>query len=217
MSIDSEKLSKKRKEQKENLDIYHHPKEKIEQLNRIFSNKEFDPNYRILELFCGHGNLTKEYLKYGKVESYDRILGHGDSYKIFHNLIYKNIGSFHNKNTKLYDLIDLDSYGYPVRFFPDIFHLIHNGILILTSCIPGKSKANAWTQKLLESYFGVKKPSKDLMINIFCNEAMKHWRVAKCIDVIDLGNIYRFVFSVVRVHAAEFLGTTNLGSRNLRS
>ena len=212
-SKDAEIIQQKRKKQKENLEEYHHPKEKIDQLNRIFSNKTFDPNYKILELFCGKGNLTREYLKYGMVESYDRILGDGDSYKLFHKIIYDNIGSFHNKNTNLYNLIDLDPYGYPVRFFPDIFHLIDNGILIVTSSIPGKTKANAWTQKLVESYFGVKTPSKDLMIDTICNEAMKHWRLAIPLEDINLGNNYRFVFSVKRVHAAKYLGTTNLGNR----
>jgi len=202
-SEDAQKIYQKRKEQKENLDKYHHPKEKIEQLNRLLGDKSFNKNYKILELFCGHGNLTTEYTKYGIVSSFDKICGDGDSYSLFHGLINKKLE---------YDLIDLDPYGYPCRFFPDIFLLIHNGILIVTFC--KNSKPNAWTQQLLKSYFGSKKPSKDQIIKTICNEGLKHWRVVKLIECIDLEKVFRFAFSVERVHAAKFCGTSNLGRRN---
>ena len=198
MSRESEFLAKKRKIQKEYTNEYHHPIEKIEQINKILQNKIFDKKFKILELFCGNGNLTREYKKYGIVESYDKICGDEDSYRLFHKLIY---------NKCQYDLIDLDPYGFPVRFFPDIYLLIKDGFLIVT--ISKLKKANLWTLKLMESYFGVRKPNIDKIIKTICNEGMKHWRFVNLINFIDLGKVYRILFSVNRVHACKFCGTTN--------
>lgn len=198
MSADSEKLREKRRKQKLNLDEYHHPKEKLDQINRLLQNKKFSKNYKILELFCGHGNLTNEYKKYGIVSSYDKINGNGDSYILFHELIGR-------KND--YNLIDLDPYGYPCRFFPDIFLLISSGILLVTVC--KSSKPNKWTRMLLENYFGSSKPVKEDIVNTICNEGKKHWRHVELIDSLNLEKVYRLAFSVQRVHAPAYCGTTN--------
>jgi hypothetical protein len=183
--------------------MYHHPAEKINQINQILQNKSFNKDFKILELFCGKGNLTKEYKKYGTVVSLDKIYGGLDSYQIFHNMIY---------NKELFNLIDLDPYGYPVRFFPDIFLLIKDGFLIVT--FSKLTKANKWTLKLMESYFNVKKPTKDQIVRTLCNEGMKHWRLVKEIDYLDLGKVHRIAFSVKRVNACEYCGTTNRSLSN---
>lgn len=197
-SIDSIKLANKRKKQKEYTDEYHHPKEKINQIYKILNNKSYDDKFKILELFCGNGNLTKIYKNYGNVSSFDKICGDGDSYRLFHKLIYEK---------KIYNLIDLDPYGFPCRFFPDIFLLINDGYLIVTIC--KLKKANLWTLKLMESYFTVRKPNETQIINTFCNEGMKHWRYVKPIDILNLEKVFRIVFSVKRVHACNYCGTTN--------
>jgi hypothetical protein len=107
-----------RLKQKENCNTVHHPNEKIEQIESFLTGLN---NLKILELFAGQGNLTKIYKRHGIVDAYDKkYLKTGDSFLQFHKLIAEK---------KKYDIIDIDPYGFPNRFFPDIFLLIEKGYL----------------------------------------------------------------------------------------
>ena len=67
-------------------------------------------------MFAGQGNLTNIYKAYGDVIPYDKkYLKTGDSFLEYHRLI---------ADKKKFDIIDLDPYGFPNRFFPDVFYLL---------------------------------------------------------------------------------------------
>jgi len=187
-----------RKRQKENCSSAHHPDEKISQLQRILKNKT---GLKILELFSGQGNLTNYYKNHGDVLAYDKKhLKTGDSFLIFHSLIFEK---------KKYDVIDLDPYGFPNRFFPDIFLLIDCGLLFVTMPKPSVNILNGITQTHLISYYGEPNPSKKTIVEKIVLFGLCHWRQVELIDDIDLKSIWRFVFNVKKVKATEYTGVKN--------
>jgi len=192
-----------RLKQKQNNNECHHPDEKIQQIKRMFVNETFSnkENISILELFAGQGNLTQIYKEYGKVEAYDKAhLKTGDSFLIYHSLI---------ANKRKYDIIDLDPYGFPNRFFPDVFLLIDNGIMFITMPKPYVNILNGITQTHLVAYYGESNPSKETIIEKIVLFGLCHWRKVELLDSIDCKSIWRFVFRVEKVKATEYTGVNN--------
>ena len=185
-----------RTKQKNNSDDVHHPTEKKEQIKK-FLKKD---NVKILELFSGQGNLSALYEEYGDLEKYDKKLGTGDSFKVFHDLISKN---------KKYDVIDLDPYGFPSRFFPDIFKLIDNGLMFITFPKPFVNILNGITQTHLYAYYQDTNPSLEQIQNKIALYGLCHWRKVEFLNVVDLGRLWRFVIKVERVKATQYTNTKN--------
>jgi len=187
-----------RKKQKENSDFVHHPTHKINQVLNVLNGQS---SLKILELFSGQGNLTNVYNKFGVVEPYDKkYLKTGDSYLVFHKLI---------SECKKYDVIDLDPYGFPNRFFPDIFLLIDNGYLFVTMPKPYVNILNGITATHLISYYGEQNPNKETIVNKIVLFALCHWRKAQLIDSMDCKSVWRFCFSVEKVKATDYTGVKN--------
>ena len=187
-----------RHKQETNAYKLHHPVQKINQIKSILSE---DSSYKILELFAGQGNLTKVYEQYGSVEAYDKKhLKTGDSYTLFHKLI-------HDK--KHYDVVDVDPYGFPSRFFPDIFLLMEDSYLFLTFPKPYVNILNGITQTHLASYYGSSNPAFEEVIERIANFGICHWRKVVLIDSVDLKSVWRMVFKVIKVKATEYTGVKN--------
>lgn len=187
-----------RQKQSNNSNECHHPDEKINQIYKIL---DISKKYSILELFCGQGNLTKEYEKFGTVSSYDKkYKKSGDSYLLFHKLIYEK---------QKFDVIDLDSYGFPNRFFPDIFLLLEDGIMFVTMPKPYVNILNGITQAHLISYYGSHNPTREEVINRIALWGICHWRKVELLDSIDCKSVWRFAFKVTKVKATEYTGTRN--------
>ena len=187
-----------RHKQETNADKLHHPVQKINQIKSILSE---DSSYKILELFAGQGNLTKVYEQYGSVEAYDKKhLKTGDSYILFHKLI-------HDK--KHYDIVDVDPYGFPSRFFPDIFLLMQDSYLFLTFPKPYVNILNGITQTHLASYYGNSNPSFEEVVERIANFGICHWRKVVLIDSVDLKSVWRMAFKVTKVKATEYTGVKN--------
>ncbi len=187
-----------RHKQETNADKLHHPVQKINQIKSILSE---DSSYKILELFAGQGNLTKVYKQYGSVEAYDKKhLKTGDSYRLFHKLI-------HDK--KHYDIVDVDPYGFPSRFFPDIFLLMQDSYLFLTFPKPYVNILNGITQTHLASYYGNSNPSFEEVVERIANFGICHWRKVVLIDSVDLKSVWRMAFKVTKVKATEYTGVKN--------
>ena len=192
-----------REKQKMNDNEVHHPDEKINQIEKVFSllSKDRIKQNKILELFAGQGNCTKVYEKYGNVTAYDKkYLKTGDSYIEYHKLIYEK---------KKFDVIDLDPYGFPNRFFPDIFLLIDNGILFVTMPKPYVNILNGITQTHLISYYDEHNPNENQIIERIVLNGLCHWRKVQLIDSVDCKSVWRFAFSVERVKATEYTGVKN--------
>ena len=149
---------------------------------------------KILELFQGNGGMTSTYSYYGDVDGFDRKNGDGDSFIKFHTLISEK---------RKYNVIDLDPYGFPNRLFPDIFMLIDDGFLFVTTP-NGKSVRNPWTKNLNTQYWGNPKPElNDFIVNII-GYGRGHKREVKFINNINLTDkMFRMVFRVKRMNATK--------------
>lgn len=186
-----------RAKQAKNLSDVHHPDEKIAQIKSILSGSD----HNILELFAGQGNLTGLYKEYGNVDAFDKkYLKTGDSYVVFHRLISER---------KKYSVIDIDPYGFPNRFFPDIFLLIDNGYLFVTMPKPYVNILNGITATHLISYYGEQNPSVEVIIERIVLWGLCHWRQVELLSSIDCKSVWRLAFAVKRVKATDYTGVRN--------
>ena len=186
-----------RARQKNNNDDAHHPKQKKEQIKKFLSHKK---NLKILELFAGQKNLSPLYEEFGDLDKYDKKLKTGDSFKVFHELISKN---------KTYDVVDIDPYGFPSRFFPDVFLLIKDGLMFMTFPKPWVNILNGITQTHLYSYYGSTNPTLEEIQKKIALYGLCHWRQIVFLETLDLGRLWRFVLKVSRVKATEYTNTKN--------
>jgi tRNA G26 N,N-dimethylase Trm1 len=207
-----------RTKQKSNSNEVHHPDEKINQLRQVINPIFNWGDLSILELFAGNGNLTKIYAEYGEVLAYEKSkkvyekltnntkdcmlvqCRKADSFIEFHQLIALK---------QKFDIIDLDPYGFPNRFFPDIFLLIEKGILFVTMPKPYVNILNGITAAHLISYYGEQNPSEKNIIERIVLFGLCHWRKVELIDSIDCKSIWRFAFAVEKVKATEYTGVKN--------
>tara|TARA_R100000544_G_scaffold14673_1_gene6777 strand:+ start:197 stop:844 length:648 start_codon:yes stop_codon:yes gene_type:complete len=186
-----------RTKQNKNLDELHHPNQKINQIYKYLKND----NLKILELFAGRGNLSNHYKKFGILESYDKkYLKTGDSFLNVYNLIY---------NKKTYDVIDIDPYGFPNRFFPHIYLLIQKGYIFLTMPKPSVNILNGITRTHLISYFDNHNPNINEIINQLATWGLCHWRKVEVLDILDLKSIYRIALKVEKVKSTDYTGVKN--------
>ncbi len=192
-----------RAKQKQNADEVHHPDEKIDQIKRVLTDFKWDIKKmpKILEMFAGQGNLTDVYQKYGDVIPYDKKYLHtGDSFLEYHRLI---------ADRKKFNVIDLDPYGFPNRFFPDIFLLIDKGVLFLTMPKPYVNILNGITQTHLISYYDTHNPTKEQIIQRIALFGLCHWRKVELIDEVDCKSVWRLAFAIEKVKATEYTGVRN--------
>lgn len=187
-----------RKKQAVNADIVHHPREKEIQIRNTLQGKK---DLKILELFSGRGNMTSVFSEFGTVHAHDKkYLRTGDSYKQFHKYIFER---------KLYNVIDLDPYGFPNRFFPDIFLLIESGFLFVTMPKPYVNILNGITATHLTSYYGESNPPLSVIQERIVLWALCHWRKAELLSCLDLKSIWRLAFAIEKVKATEYTGVKN--------
>lgn len=190
-----------RSKQSLNSDEVHHPDEKINQIRGVFSSFEFHKSPRILELFAGQGNCTKVYHEYGDVTAFDKkYLNTGDSFIEYHRLISEK---------RKFEVIDIDPYGFPNRFFPDVFLLIDKGVVFVTMPKPYVNILNGITQTHLISYYDDHNPGEKEIVERIALFGLCHWRKVELIDSIDCKSIWRFAFAVERVKATEYTGVKN--------
>jgi hypothetical protein len=190
-----------RNKQSLNSPEVHHPKDKISQIMKVLPLRDAQYPYRILELFSGRQNLTPTYLKYGKVDCFDKkYMKTGDSFREFHRLI---------ADKKTYNVIDIDPYGFPCRLFPDLFLLLDDGYLFVTMPKPYVNILNGITQTFLLSYFGDTNPDLKKIVDQFATWGLCHWRKVELLNDINLGSAWRLAFKVHKVLATEYTGVRN--------
>lgn len=200
------------KQQNNDLKV-HHPDQKINQIKKVLSEFVGWADKSTLELFSGHGNCTKIYAEYGEVianelkksvfiklqeNTKDCMLVHCnkvDSFIYYHELIALK---------QKFDIIDLDPYGFPNRFFPDIFLLIDNGYMFITMPKPYVNILNGITAAHLISYYGEHNPSKETIIERIVLWGLCHWRKVELIDSVDCKSVWRFAFAVQKVKATDY-------------
>lgn len=212
-SVSSVKHKYRRLTQNENDDRYHHPIEKTEQIRRLLPRKEL----QVLETNCGWGNLTTLYQEYGTVLAWDSDKKRIDYIKQMQmaDVDAETVDSFNEIHRLVwakcyFDVIDLDPYGYPSRFFPHVFELIKDGYLFVTFPKLGAQKMNKITVKHLEVFWGITDniDYKTAILERIPVLGMQSYREVTLIDEIDLGRMYRFAFKVERKSALDLVGLT---------
>ena len=188
---------KTRLKQSQNHNDFHHPKEKIAQLNK-FKNNIINKN--ILEVFAGQGNLTKYYEKLGKVTPMTKEK-FGSSFDYIYQM---------RADSKKWSVIDIDSYGYPDLFFPVIFELMENQcLLIFTFPVVGVNCLNGIQEQHFINFWRSARPSTGDVVGAVTDYGLKYWYLPKLIDVVKIKPIWRYVFECERVKATEFCSTRN--------
>jgi len=207
-----------RKKQNEYCDTLHHPNEKINQIKKVLNEICVWGDLSILELFAAQGNLTKVYADYGEVianeyktKVFNKLIENVKDCSLVHCNRVDSFLDFHQLIAlkQKFDVIDLDPYGFPNRFFPDIFLLIEDGIMFITMPKPYVNILNGITQTHLISYFGEHNPSKEIILERIVLWGLCHWRKVELIDCVDCKSIWRFAFKVSKVKATEYTGVNN--------
>ena len=191
-SLNALKHDKQRDAQKQDLEHTNHTDLKTKQIQKIITTR----NNKILELFEGNGKLTKVWSELGEVETNNQM----DAYKVFHGLIYDN---------KKYDIVDLDPYGFPSRFFPDIFLLIDNGYIFITFPHIAVNVLNGITKEHFRNYYDSSKPPMTQIISKIKQYGLCHWRKLDLVDVTAMGRVFRLCFKVEKVKATEYCNVRN--------
>lgn len=207
-----------RQKQAENSNEVHHPNEKIAQIKKVLPSYCGWGDLSILELFAGHGNLTKVYSKFGEVLAneikksvFEKLVENTESLML---VKCNNVDSFIDFHQLIalkqkFDVIDIDAYGFPSRFFPDVFLLLNKGVLFVTMPKPYVNILNGITAAHLTSYFGEPNPSQKTIVEKIALYGLCHWRKVELIDSIDCKSIWRFAFHVEKVKATEYTGVRN--------
>lgn len=212
-TVSSVKHKYVRLKQANNEDKYHHPAEKTEQVVKLLNGSDL----RILETNAGYGNMTQVYVQYGSVISHDidnkkiKYLNEldlegvdvikCDSFIRLHKYIYEK---------RKFDVVDLDPYGYPSRYFPHVFELIDDGILFVTFPKMGVQQVNKIQIEHYRVFWDISLSDKnnytDKIIRKITDYAMQNYRSINLLDCVDLGRMYRFAFRVKRESALDLVG-----------
>lgn len=157
---------------------------------------------RVVEFFAGSdGHLSAAYEQAGaEVLKLDKRLGTGDSQLTLYRLFSER---------KTFDLVDLDPYGYVVRFFPAVFSLIQDGGLLLSLPKPGCNHSSHITWQMLKAHFGKKDPDVNDVLDTLWWWGISLWREIELFDIIDFGRMWRIALRVKRVKATEYMGVRN--------
>lgn len=185
---------KTRKDQALNAIDYHHPEEKIRQLEKF---KQYLKG-EILEVFAGQGNLSKFYQRFGNVTAITKELGNSFDY------IYVLRGE-----KQKFNVIDIDSYGYPNRFFPVVFEMMRpECLLVFTFPILGVNCFNGITEQHFYNFYRCK-PSIGDVVGRITDWALREWIITSLLDIQKIKRIYRFVFLCKRAKATELCNVRN--------
>ena len=113
---------------------------------------------------------------------------------------------------KKYNIIDIDSYGYPDLFFPVVFEMIKDrGLLIFTFPVIGVNCLNGIQEQHFITFWRNTRPTVGDITGILTDMALRSWHLLKLLDVQKIDRIYRFVYQCNRVKATEMTNVKNNG------
>jgi len=200
--------------QKNNDDRHHHPEEKIDQIKNVLGDKQ---NLKILETNAGFGNLTKVYSNYGEVIAQDIDKARVDFLESLNlpNVTAIKCDSFNYQFKRVYekekyDVIDLDPYGFPSRYFPSVFEMINDGWLFVTFPKLGVQQINKIMVEHYRVFWGIHIDEKDTykakIINKIVDYGFQCKREVELINVLELDRMYRFLFKVDKASMLDLVG-----------
>jgi DNA-binding CsgD family transcriptional regulator len=213
-SSNSIKHKVRRLQQAMGMEKYSHPTEKAAQAKPLLESLS-KPRLKILETHSGFGGMSAVYAEYGTVEGYDIVksrvdvangiegvtVSKADSEREIKNLRYLR---------KKFDVVDIDPYGLPSRYFPDALGLIDDGYLILTFPMMGVAQINALTIKHYQVYWGIELTDKETYIDKIV-ERLKDYgymekRKIEVVDVTRIDRVFRLAIKVKKTPLTEIIG-----------
>ncbi|MCP4986630.1 MAG: hypothetical protein GY928_11415 [Colwellia sp.] len=217
LSISSVKHKVRRLQQSNNLDKYKHTQEKTNIAKATIVRDGRDLN--ILETHCGFGGMTEFYAELGCVEGYDICKDRVDSVNA---LGFERVQAIKGDSEKeiirllsmrcTYDVVDIDPYGMPSRYFPHAFGLINDGIMFVTLPMVGVAQMNKITIRHLNAFWGVDYKDKssyvDRVIGRMRDYAFMHKREIDVIRVDKIDRIFRISLKVKKRSLCEIVGLT---------
>lgn len=165
----------------------HHNDDKQNLLNYVVSLKKVNVK-KVYEYFSGHNYCTKMYENNGwEVEGNDLKDTKIDSFRLFHAHIY---------GKRKFDLIDLDPYGLPFRFFPDVYLLLNDKSILFVTSVKFNVPIVNWRRiNYFMGYFGKDKPSHSDYIDFIIRTGLCHGFKVEYLDGVTMGkNTYRMAF-----------------------
>jgi len=165
----------------------HHPIEKENFFITTYNQERLNGN-QAFEYFSGHNYMTNVYVKNNLiVEGNDIKDTNIDSYLLFHKHIYEK---------RKFDLIDLDPYGLPFKFFPDVYLLMNDKCYLYVTAVKYYVPILSWRRKMkFLGYFQKEKPSHQDYISFIKRMGLAHGFNVAYVDGFSVtNNVYRFCF-----------------------
>lgn len=208
----------RRLQQAQGLEKYSHPLEKAELiLPYLIKLKETkNRELKVLETHSGFGGMTCVYDKFGVVQGYDIVQERLDKcYELCSSFVgFKcdselEILKLRYDKSK-FDIVDVDPYGMPSRYFPHVFGLIDDGFLVLTFPMLGVAQINKLTIKHYEVYWDISLSDKNQYIEKIASKLHEYAYMEKrriiIEKVIRIDRVYRFVIKVEKAPLTELVG-----------
>lgn len=217
-SANSVKHKVRRLQQAKGMEKYSHPKEKAELAMPILNNlrDKKGKNLKVLETHCGFGGMSRIYNQFGTVLGFDIVqeridtcveaCGHfegikKDSEHEILRLRYEN---------RKFDVVDVDPYGLPSRYFPHVFGLINDGYLFLTFPMMGVAQINALTIKHYQVFWGIELDDKVEYIQKIIDRLAEYAYIEKrkiiVEQIVRVDRVYRLVIKVEKIALTKLLG-----------
>lgn len=197
-----------------NEDRFKHTREKSALAAKYITRE----GMKVLETHSGFGGMTEFYAANGcNVECYDiderRVrsidakgldsvnASKGDSEKELLRLVY---------GRSKYDIVDIDPYGLPSRYFPSAFELIDGGYLFLTFPVLGVAQINKITIQHYQSFWGFIVGSDQDYLEIIHSKlhdfAFMSRRAIRILETEKIDRIYRMVIEVKKASLCDIVG-----------
>ncbi len=199
--------------QSANLDKYKHTEEKRAQAAKFLVGS----NLHILETHGGFGGMTEFYRDFGEVECYDIKQDRVDA---VNNMGMENVTAVKGDSEKeiyrllafdcRYDVVDIDPYGMPSRYFPHAFSLVDDGLMLITLPMVGVAQMNKITIRHLHAFWGVTEERGasyvDAVLCRLADYAFMHGRGFEVLDVAKIDRIYRLCLRVKKESLCDLVG-----------
>lgn len=198
----------------QNSDQYHHPEEKTFQAKSILDALN-STKLTILETHCGFGGMSELYSRYGTVTGYDIVAERAEAADKFPRVCARKADS----EKKIFDLIfydyrfdviDIDPYGFPSRYFPHVFKLMDSGILFLTFPVMGVAQINKITTRHYQAFWGIDLSDKKQYLNKVLDKLQEYAFMEKrsldLLNVVKLDKVYRMAFAVRKESLSKIVG-----------
>ena len=161
--------------------------------------------------------MTEFYSQFGNVHSYDIAKNRVDH---VNELGLESVQAIKADSEKeiiallwagcKYDVVDLDPYGFPSRYFPYVFGLIDDGVLFVTFPMMGVAQINKIMIAHYKAFWGITLEDKDCyiekVVEKMADYAFMYKRAISVLSIDKFDRIYRIALSVKKKSCLDIVG-----------